>query len=166
MGKTLAKTYKHELKKEHKVSPRKQSRKQRQKQPKKRISFAGGRDFGSLAALTKLRPAMLVLAVLALAVLIFVPLSGWMRPVAYAIPLLLASVQILPETAAKLRGGDFLNNELFTALTAVLLFALGFIRRRCSCSCSSLVRWAELCSLRRGSVSWMRSWIFSRIMPI
>ena len=125
MGKTLAKTYKHELKKEHKVSPRKQSRKQRQKQPKKRISFAGGRDFGSLAALTKLRPAMLVLAVLALAVLIFVPLSGWMRPVAYAIPLLLASVQILPETAAKLVSGSFLNNELLTVLAAFLLFALG-----------------------------------------
>ena len=91
MGKTLAKTYKHELKKEHKVSPRKQSRKQSQKKPRKRISFASGRDFGALAATTKLQPALLVLAALVLAVLLFVPLSGWMRPVAFAIPLLLAS---------------------------------------------------------------------------
>ena len=126
MGKTLAKTYKHELKKEHKVSPRKQSRKQSQKKPKKRISFAGGRDFGALAATTKLQPALLVLAALVLAVLFFVPLSGWMRPVTFAIPLLLASVQILPETASKLREGSFLNNALVTVLTAILLFALQF----------------------------------------
>ena len=151
MGKTLAKTYKHELKKEHKVSPRKQSRKQRQKQPKKRISFAGGRDFGSLAALTKLRPAMLVLAVLALAVLIFVPLSGWMRPVAYAIPLLLASVQILPETAAKLVSGSFLNNELLTVLAAFLLFALGlFPEAVLLLLLHELVRWAERFSFEKG----------------
>lgn len=151
MGKTLAKTYKHELKKEHKVSPRKQSRKQSQKKPKKRISFAGGRDFGALAATTKLQPALLVLAALVLAVLFFVPLSGWMRPVAFAIPLLLASVQILPETASKLRDGSFLNNALVTVLTAILLFALQFYPEAVLLLLLyALVHWAERFLLEKG----------------
>ncbi|MBO5496518.1 MAG: HAD-IC family P-type ATPase, partial [Oscillospiraceae bacterium] len=144
MGKTLAKTYKHELKKEHKVSPRKQSRKQSQKQPRKKISFAGGRDFGAFAAITRFQPILLILAAVALAVLFFVPLSGWLRPVAFAIPLLLASVQILPDCAAKLRSGSFLNGELITVLATVLLFALGLYPESVLLLLlDALVHWAE-----------------------
>ena len=118
MGKTLAKTYKHELKKEHKSSPRKQSRK-----PAKSVRRRKLPDF---AALGKLQTASVVLAAVVLSALVFVHLEGWMRPVAYAIPLLLASIQIALDAAKKMRDGDYLCSELLTLIVAVLLFALGF----------------------------------------
>ena len=118
MGKTLAKSYKHELKKEHKSSPRKQSRK-----PAK---IARKKTMPDFSAFGKLQTAALVLSAVLLLALLFVHLDGWMRPVAFAIPLLLASLQIVLDAAAKIRGGDFLSSELISLAAAVLLFALGF----------------------------------------
>ena len=118
MGKTLAKTYKHELKKEHKSSPRKQSR--------KRFKAAGRRELPGFAALGKIQTVSVVFSALLLLALLFIRLEGWKRPVAYAIPLLLASLQIALDAAAKVRMGDYLCSELITLAAAVLLFALGF----------------------------------------
>ena len=121
MGKTLAKSYKHELKKEYKSSPRKQRRK-----PEKAVRKRELPDFAALGKLQSMSGLSVVFAAVLLLALLFVHLEGWMRPVGYAIPLLLASVQIALDAAAKLRDGDYLCSELLSLLAAVLLFALGY----------------------------------------
>jgi len=62
------------------------------------------------------------LAALALIVISFLPLDGWMRPAAYAIPALLAMSEHAARAYEKIRSGEYLNRELICCLAAILLF--------------------------------------------
>ena len=66
-----------------------------------------------------------LLAALLLIALHFVPLEGWMVPAAWAVPALLAVMEHAADAFENIRGGQYLNNALFTCLAAVLLFATG-----------------------------------------
>ncbi len=65
------------------------------------------------------------LAILALIVIRFLPLEGWMIPAAYAIPALLAAAEFVADAYGKCRNGDYLNRELIVCLAALLLFVTG-----------------------------------------
>ena len=66
-----------------------------------------------------------LLAALLLLALRFVPLEGWMIPAAWAVPALLALMEHAADAFENIRSGRYLNNALFTCLSAVLLFATG-----------------------------------------
>ncbi len=66
-----------------------------------------------------------LLAALLLIALHFVPLEGWMIPAAWAVPALLALMEHAADAFENIRSGRYLNNALFTCLSAVLLFATG-----------------------------------------
>ncbi len=117
MGKHLAPKTKHELK----MNIKKPTRVSEQKSEKKNAAV----KLSGLLPNNRLQGLMLVCAFVLLIVVRFLPLDGWMRAAAYAIPLLLAIVDPAADAAAKLRSGTLLNQEVITCLAAVLLFATG-----------------------------------------
>lgn len=62
------------------------------------------------------------LAFVLMAAIHFIPLEGWMKPAAYAIPLLLAAAEPAADAVEKLRGGQICNSALITCAAAILLF--------------------------------------------
>ncbi len=67
----------------------------------------------------------IVLASLLLIVALLLPLEGWMRPTAFAVPALIAYVRIVPAAVSNTRKKQFFSNESLTFIAGVVLFCCG-----------------------------------------
>ena len=117
MAKHLAPSAKRESKIEKLRSLRLRRAKPESAEEKQRPAF--------LDALERARYLPIALPALLLIACAFLPLEGWMRPAAYAVPLLLAAAPIVLAAVTGIRERRFLSNALLTVVAAVLLFACG-----------------------------------------
>ena len=78
-----------------------------------------------LDALERARYLPIVLPALLLIACAVLPLEGWMRPAAYAVPLLLAFAPIMLASGTSIREKRFFSNELLTIAAGILLFSCG-----------------------------------------
>ena len=118
MAKHLAPSGKHVLETPKKNTPERVRKRTLKKPSRERFT-------PSFDAVKRIPDWLLIGGALALLVLFrFLPLKGWMIPVAYFIALILVCAAVLPDAIDKLKNRDFFNNECVTILTSILLFIL------------------------------------------
>ncbi len=84
---------------------------------------AVGRPF--LDRIENARYLPIILPALLLVVAAMLPLEGWMRPAAFAVPALIAFASVLPAAVTSIREKRFFSNEMLTLAAGVLLFSCG-----------------------------------------
>ena len=83
---------------------------------------------GGLPLLNRIENARYLPTVLPMLLLIaaaLLPLEGWMRPAAYAVPALIAFAPVLPAAVSSIREKRFFSNENLTLAAGILLFSCG-----------------------------------------
>ena len=116
MAKHLARSEKRPLKAE-----KQNTRRERRVQE----SDAGERGLAFLRSIENARWLPVILPALLLIAAALLPLEGWMRPAAYAVPALIAFAPVLLAAASSVREKQFFSNEILTLAAGVLLFACG-----------------------------------------
>ena len=76
-----------------------------------------------LSKIENARYLPIILPVLLLVVAVMLPLEGWMRPAAFAVPALFAFAPVLPAAVTSIREKRFFSNEMLTLAAGVLLFS-------------------------------------------
>lgn len=127
MGKHLAPKAKHELnfiQRNPKREPGQNSRKTARRELRL-PAFLTRASMGSrpLPAMGRHPLIFAALAAVLLAGLRFAPLTGWMVPAAYAVPLLLAVGEHALKTLEEIRARNYLSDALLTCLAAIILFS-------------------------------------------
>ena len=108
-GKRPLKAEKQNTKREHRV----------------RESDAGERGLSFLHSIENARWLPVILPALLLIAAALLPLEGWMRPAAYAVPALIAFAPIILASVSSVREKQFFSNEILTLIAGILLFACG-----------------------------------------
>ena len=88
-------------------------------------SDAGERGLAILSSIENARWLPVILPALLLIAAALLPLEGWMRPTAYAVPALIAYAPVLLACVSSVWEKQFFSNEILTFAAGVLLFACG-----------------------------------------
>ncbi len=129
MGKHLAPEKKHELNFKNIKPPGIFSRKKPEQAKKSgaagRVKERAVKPERKLPELGRYPWIFYALAAVLLVGIRFLPLTGWMKPLAYAVPALLTIPEQVTGACEGIRSGDWLNYQLTTCLAFVLTFATG-----------------------------------------